>query len=547
MPSIGIVGQRRAVVTTSQEQQQTQQQLRPSDLSPTARNLARLLKTLQEPDVALQALQDALKQQGTLQLSNDDLPPSQHSFQQYCIELSQAVELAHAKASRKHHGDDLSSPNKKNHPSSSYSSKRHKAKSAYVLFYEAYSRQQQHDACEEVESAWESLSKQEKQVFEEQATALENSSTISSLDTQDHRSGKGGAPQTLSSLEQTYLVQPSPTTTEKRSSTRTTKVSALVSDSEDAGSSTESAADEANMNVDSEIAILDFWPVLLEAVHLQVASRTVRTWGKKKIYEVYRLAGPTTPVSDLEQLRKKLALAFLTLYDGSSREDKRCMRYRDCRVFCAMHHRGSEKNSEQHKATTLPSLWIQVSIGRPMDVQDELNRSVTGEKKKKPGTEFIAMLEPESNLVALTASRAASRSTFTPFVLSALEMVLTCSVTGGYASKGTFAPALGKVCRRRFLFLTLLVSQCPCSYSQTKVPSEFTICLEQNLMISFRQLRLLKPGMPSDGTHDMLPRELRRIPSRIFKLHRLAVYFSELQNSNDLMQHRIMDRRLPSR
>ena len=194
----------------------------------------------------------------------------------------------------------------------------------------------------------------------------------------------------------------------------------MVSDSENDTLETQEAVD-----VDDELAMIDFWPVLMESVHLQVASRTTRTWGKQKVYEVYRLAGPTVPVSNVEQVRGRIAREFLTLSAGAFKtEGRRSYRHHeDCRVFIAQHRDSN-------------TLWVQINLGQPYDCRNEMNRSVTGEKKKKDETEYVAMLTPESNLIALTASRAPSRSRFTPYILAALESVLTCSVAGGYASGG---------------------------------------------------------------------------------------------------------------
>lgn len=175
-------------------------------------------------------------------------------------------------------------------------------------------------------------------------------------------------------------------------------------------------------NFDQELAAVDVWAHLLEHVHLHVTSKTTRTWGSKKIYEVYRLAGPTLPVINMEEIRSKVQKEFLAFYDGSTDCGKIALRYSDCRVYVVQR--------EDH------CLWIQVNIGRSFDPADEIQRSKTGEKKKKAATEFVAVIPPESNLVALTASRAASRSRFTPYVLSALETALTCSVVGGYGAKG---------------------------------------------------------------------------------------------------------------
>lgn len=197
---------------------------------------------------------------------------------------------------------------------------------------------------------------------------------------------------------------------------------ALVSDSE--GMARHSSREEGEaMDVDMQLAITDFWPNLIEAIGLQVASRTTSVWGRKKVYEMYKLAGPCMPISDHQELRQDISREFLKAFDESN-PGTRLTSQSECRVFSVQHENSA-------------ALWIQINIGRPFDVRDHTFLAEReGSKKRKDGNEFIAMIVPESNLVALTASRAASRSVYTPYVIFVLEVILTCSVAGGYASEG---------------------------------------------------------------------------------------------------------------
>lgn len=224
--------------------------------------------------------------------------------------------------------------------------------------------------------------------------------------------------------DEATLLKPPPTTAgvlDQSSCAAVTQLPLISDDSEGA------VAEEDNCraaNVDHELAVIDFWSHFLEHVHLHVTSKTTRTRGRKKMYEVYRLAGPTLSVTNTEEIRSSVQKEYLAFYDGSTDCGKAALRYSDCRVNAV---RGDDNY-----------LWLQINIGRSFDPTDEIQRSKkTGRKKQKAATEFVAVIAPESNLVALTASRAASKSRFTPCVLSALETALTCSVVGGYNAKGT--------------------------------------------------------------------------------------------------------------
>ena len=142
-----------------------------------------------------------------------------------------------------------------------------------------------------------------------------------------------------------------------------------------------------------------FWSHLLESVHLQVASRTTKVWGRKKIYEVYRLNGPATSHKTFEQVRLDVQRDFSAAYSGT-----------DCRSYALQREDGY--------------LFLHLVIGNPYDYTDERNRSVSGEKKKKKGNEFVFIVKPGSSLMAVTASRAPSKSRFVKYVLTALDLAL---------------------------------------------------------------------------------------------------------------------------
>jgi hypothetical protein len=196
----------------------------------------------------------------------------------------------------------------------------------------------------------------------------------------------------------------------------------FVSDSEGVARHS-SCEDREVMDVNMQLAVTDFWPNLLEAIGLQVASRRISKTRSKKIYELYKLAGPCMLVADQQELRQEISNEFLKVFHANH-QGTRLIGQSECRVF-----------SVQHEDSA--ALWIQINIGRPIDVRDQ-----TLNMKGNEGNEFIVLIVPESNLVALTASKAASRSVYTPYIMYVLETVLTCSVAGGYASGGKFDDGL---------------------------------------------------------------------------------------------------------
>lgn len=142
-----------------------------------------------------------------------------------------------------------------------------------------------------------------------------------------------------------------------------------------------------------------FWAHLLEAIHLQVVARTTRIWGRKKIYEIYRLNGPATALKALEQIRAEVQRDFSAAYSGI-----------ECRTYALQRQDGY--------------LFLHLVIGEPYNYTDERNRSISGEKKKKKANEFMFVVKPGSDLMAVTASRAPSKSRFVKYVLTAVDLAL---------------------------------------------------------------------------------------------------------------------------
>jgi hypothetical protein len=239
---------------------------------------------------------------------------------------------------------------------------------------------------QQASQAWNNLPEAEKDVYERRAENQKGNSLME-------------------------LPNPTP-----QSTFSATVATALISDSED-GTQTATGTlvpTERTAQIKRDFQRMDFWNSFLEAVHLQVASRTTKTWGQKKRYEIYQLAGPVMPTESFKLVRQQISKAFLALYDGSRTNHVAQVRHSQCRVYLL------EQDGR---------MWIQVNIGRALDLTDECSKSsVSGRKKRKPDSEFIALVRPDHSLIALTASRTPSSSKFTPFVLSALEHALTCSI-----------------------------------------------------------------------------------------------------------------------
>lgn len=143
-----------------------------------------------------------------------------------------------------------------------------------------------------------------------------------------------------------------------------------------------------------------FWTMILEAMHLEVVSRTNRIWGRQKIYEVYRLNGVATSTKTPREIRDAIQEEFSSAFRGKG-----------CRTYALLQDDGY--------------LYIHLVIGKPYDFHDERNRSISGEKKKKAGNEFVVMVKPGSSLMAISASRAPSRSRFLKFALTSFDFALS--------------------------------------------------------------------------------------------------------------------------
>jgi hypothetical protein len=193
-----------------------------------------------------------------------------------------------------------------------------------------------------------------------------------------------------------------PPMTTKMATTR----AAVVSDTSTAGS--EEDAESLIVVEDDSFAEKRFWAVILESIHLQVTSRTTTVWGKKKIYEIYQLSGTSSLNASPGDIAKAVEREFRVVFHGGGEDQSGCRSY---------------------ALSSGNYLYIQLNIGKFYDFQDERNRSASGEKKKKKGNEFTFIVEPGSPLVAVSASRAPSKSRFTKFVLAALDAALTTNIT----------------------------------------------------------------------------------------------------------------------
>lgn len=177
------------------------------------------------------------------------------------------------------------------------------------------------------------------------------------------------------------------------------------------------ANEESSSESSPQLTKKSFWTTLLEAMHLQVLSRTTRVWGRKKIYEIFRLQGAVSCTKSMEQLQKDIRREFNKVYCGAYPEDRACRAY--------------AKQSDGF-------IYLFLAIGKPYDFRDERNRAASGEKKKKKGNEFVFIVKPGANLVAVSASRAPSRSHLTKFALTAFDLAARNPTEATIAQSGTF-------------------------------------------------------------------------------------------------------------
>ena len=190
------------------------------------------------------------------------------------------------------------------------------------------------------------------------------------------------------------------------------------------------AHDSAVASSSSSMTPQEFWATILESMHLQIASRTTTVWGRKKIYEIYRLSGPAAAHKSLEDIRRGIDEEFRRIFCGGDEEHRVYATKRNNRIYCLL------------------------NIGKPFDYHDERNRSSSGAKKKKKSNEYIFWITPGSPLLAVTASRAPSNSRFTRFVLTAIDLVLSENANLNAPNNGTCRRATLKVAHH----LTLVLS-----------------------------------------------------------------------------------------
>jgi hypothetical protein len=380
-------------------------------LSTEARCLAKLLKQLGNTEQATDALEEAardLVNQGDIRGSKKALGKFQSLLQRELAWIrkgkNRGSESELAKSVERAFEASLREEPKKNRRRSAGgcslakvgTSKRRTAYNVFMSEYDA-TVEDTDDAAQGEESL---------KIVPLQRRPLDEGQKRASAGTHEH-------PNTSGSAHFDDVMTPPPTTAATTSKSSRATRAALISDSDSPVEGETQGEDE----VDPELLLMELWDSLLETVHLHIASRTGKTRGAKTAWTAYRLAGPTTPLST--NVAQKVQKEFTSIYDGSIDdldENRSAAVCSECRAY-AVQRINSAGGSD---------LWLQINVGR----------SDCPEKKKPLHAEFVAMIPTESNLVALTVSRAASRSRFTPYVLSALEAALTCSIVGGYRAKG---------------------------------------------------------------------------------------------------------------
>jgi hypothetical protein len=203
-------------------------------------------------------------------------------------------------------------------------------------------------------------------------------------------------------------TNPNARPTEKGATPAATMVSDMSSAEETAASLLRDFKQSTQLTVPNKTAKA-VWARILESLQLAVCTRTTKTWGRKKIYEVYQLSmGPVNVQGkSCNEIANMVNAEFRSIYHGGGEDES------GCRVYCQEYEN---------------RLYLQVCIGKSFDYTDMRNRSLSGEKKKKKANEFVIVCEDGSDLLAVTASRAPSGSRFTSYVMTALELVLPGAV-----------------------------------------------------------------------------------------------------------------------
>jgi hypothetical protein len=218
--------------------------------------------------------------------------------------------------------------------------------------------------------------------------------TAASAIVSDSEDGMSSPLVTATSLprKSTFVPLVTPTSSSLRKSTAVISV-------EYGDDDTDETISVSSFTLHQQLESLDFWPTFMAVLQLEITSRILRFRGELTKYKVYRLLGPvgdaTTLNTDVEKLRAKIHQEFQSLYTGNNTTGS-----------CQTHIRYHATNQ---------TMWIQ------MVLYDVLN--ARGQQRKTPTT-IIAVVKPESSLVAVTMIRVFSSTSLLPAVLYALNTAL---------------------------------------------------------------------------------------------------------------------------
>jgi len=404
---------------------------RPTSLPAEARSLSRMLRLLDAPQVAAQALSQAL----------EALPPPatkshgaaiqrvKQQVSQSILEMKEAGWNTVAKKYAEYHmalavESVLQDPSSFHVETTKKNNNLQKAAAVAGEKLLASGGNSTGDDCSSIDAS--SVVPAPKRANRD---AVGSPSSLSSLETRNSSSTspvKGCAPTTTTMTRQ-RVSRRAALVSDSSSTEESTVVGVQVEEEEEVTGSVDGdvAEEESTAENDIEVdelvragAVRHIWATILESLHLQIASRTTRVWGRKKIYEIYQFAKPIQDASadEMTSIRGRVETECHRILAGVVDVTSACRIYTTMQPMPGAN--GSNNNLTQ-------AICVQISLGKPLDLHDERNRSASGEKKKKQGGEFVAILIPGSTLFALTASRAPSRARYTAYVLAVLENVLT--------------------------------------------------------------------------------------------------------------------------
>ena len=150
------------------------------------------------------------------------------------------------------------------------------------------------------------------------------------------------------------------------------------------------------------MARTEFWQDVLAHVQLYIRTQTTlhKSPSQMLVYQVFGLSGPTLRATrdDLIPVQEAVQRELWSQYDNNTHVSKgqnniKSARLTECRVHAVL--------------ADDARLWIQLNLG--------CNSS-------RRALQFIVVVQPETNLVAVSGSR----SRWTPCVLAAVEASLTC-------------------------------------------------------------------------------------------------------------------------